>query len=371
MALEDRGSLKAVIVGIKMKYQPNFTDPRVRSRAIKSMGFACGVMSETKPHPWSTRYIDKYFGVSSNPLSRYLRETLLTCTDESFKFNIPGEVGVCKKYILNKEGMRFLKENLKISNTIIYPIVLQVAQADHKVELDSGNFTYDDKTHRLWHPLQRYRKQFRTQILAEAGYTHDYDIACCAPTLIHQYAQHLGMEEYLFTLRDYLSNKTKIRNEIAREIELPVSAVKEIINALFAGATIANNDKSDIYEILNGDRIRIEYLKQNKFIKELRKDIKTCWEYIRPVMQTRTRLQPNGKQRLCKITPKQKWNVYFELERIVLNSVRTYLEENSIKHFLIHDGWVCDKQVNEEELKEHVKMKTRFNINFDYQKFTI
>ena len=109
-------------------YQPNFNNPRVVSRCKLALGFACGVISETKSHPWSTRYIDKYFGMSSRPLSKWLRKTLLICTDEFYEFNIPGKQGICKKYILNVEGMRFLREALKIDNIQLYPIVTVVVE---------------------------------------------------------------------------------------------------------------------------------------------------------------------------------------------------------------------------------------------------
>ena len=352
------------------KYQPPFNRPQTMRRCKLALGFACGVMSETKSHPWHSRYIDKYFGMSSRPLSKWLRKTLLICTDEFYRFNIPGEKGICKKYILNVEGVRFLKEALNLSNIHYYPIVTALAQVDHKQELDSGNFTYDDKSNRLWHPLQRYRKEYRTNILAESGYTHDYDIECSAPTLIHQYAQQLGLDEYLFALRRYLNDRTAVRDELSQGLELDPGVVKEIVNALFCGATISTNkDHSDIYHILNGDLARIEYLKQNEFIKELVSDIKTCWTYIRPHMQKRTRVV-NGKERLLPLNARQKWNVYFELERVVLNSVRTYLDERSIKYFLIHDGWTCNREVDREELGNYVRDTTGYEIKFDYMKTT-
>ena len=179
------------------------------------------------------------------------------------------------------------------------------------------------------------------------------------------------MDEYLFALRRYLNDRTSVREEIAKEIELPKEAVKEIINALFAGAPLSAHTDSDIYHILNGDLARLDYLKQNRFIIELRDNIKTCWEYIRPSMQKRTKVMPNGRERLCKITCKQKWYVYFELERTILNSVRTYLDENSFRYFLMHDGWSCDREIERDELRDYIKEQTGFEIKFDYLKLAI
>ena len=349
-----------------MMYKPNYDDPRVQSRITRAIGFACGVMSETKSHPWSSRYIDKYFGNSKNDLSRYLRKTLLICTDEFYRFN--SYENKCKEYRLNREGVRHLREALNLSNITIYPIVVEVAQQDHKQELITGNFPYKDQSNRLWHPLQRYRKQYRTQILTNAGYTHDYDIECCAPTLIHQYAQKCGMDLYLFALNKYLANRTIIRDELALALELDSGAVKEIINALFAGAIISKNSKTDIFHILNGDLARIEYLKQDPYITELISDIKTCWDYIKPYMSRRTKKQANGKERLLPLTCKNKWNVYFELERVIINSVRTYLDVNSNRYFLIHDGWVCEREIDREILRDYVRNETGYEVKFEYTK---
>jgi hypothetical protein len=348
-----------------MTYNPNFNDPRVLSRIKTALGFACAVMSETKSHPWSSRYIDKFFGMSTNPLSKYLREKLLICTDEFYRFN--SENNKCKEYRLNKEGVRFLRDELKISNIQLYPSVIQVVQTEHKQELETGKFEYSDKSDRLWHPLQRYRKQYKKQILADFGYEYQYDIQCCAPTLIHQYAQQLGMDLYLFALNKYLANRTAVRQELAARLELPTDAVKEIINALFAGAKIANNKHSDIFHILNGDRARIEYLKQDSFITELRSDIKTCWEYITPHLARRRNTKTN---RLLMITSKQKWNVYFELERLVLNSVRNHLDDLSMRYFLEHDGWSCERELDREVLRDYVRTQTGYDLEFDYEKIS-
>jgi hypothetical protein len=345
------------------EYSPNFNDPRVQTRIKQALGFARAVMSETKPHAWSTRYIDKFFGSQRNDLSKYLRKHLLICTDEFYRYN--SNENKCKEYLLNKTGFEFLSEALKINNIQLYPSVVEVAHLDHLGELTTGNFEYNDKSGRLWHPLQRYRKQYRTQILADSGYLYDYDIECCAPTLIHQYAQKLGMDLYLFALQRYLKERTQVRQELAEKLELDVDAIKEIINALFCGARVANNKDSDIYQILNGDHARIEYLKQDPYITELRNDIKICWEYITPSMMRRRKTKTN---RLIPITCREKWNVYFELERSVLNEIRSYLIDKNYRYFLMHDGWSCDKEIDENELRDFVRNQTGFDLKFEHTK---
>ena len=349
------------------KYTPNFNDPRVRTRVKQALGFACGVMSTTKSHSWSTRYIDRYFGQATTDISRYLRDTLLICTDSYYRFN--SEQNKCKEYRLNPGGVDHLFEAMKINTTIIYPSVLQVVQEDHEQELATGNFTYTDKSSRLWHPLQRYRKQYRTQILSDSGYEHDYDIAACAPTLIHQYAQHLGMDEYCFAITRYLTNKTLVREQLAQALDLEVAAIKEIINALFAGAVISRHEDSDIYHILDGDVARIEYLKQNEYIQELVRDIKRCWSAIIDA-DAIARRRDSTTNRLIRVSCKNKWHVYFELERQIIDVVRDCLDRMNIKYFLLHDGWCCNRFVDPGELETAIKTATGYDIKFEYKKLT-
>ena len=364
-----------------MSYRPNFDNPRVRARCQRAIGFLCGVMSTTKSQAWSSRYIDRYLGSQRNDLSKYLRENLLIVTDEFYRYN--SSENKCKEYLLNQRGVDELRDALKITNIQTYPSVVKVAKEDHLAELNSGVFEYNDKSNRYWHPLQRYRRQHRSQILAEHGYQHQYDIETCAPTLIHQYSQMIPeriddkgkwlqgpMDLHLAALTRYLNEKTQVREEIAQAIDLPVAAVKEIINALFAGAVISKNKDSDIYYILDGDISRIEWLKQDSYIQELVRDIKTCWEYIRPVMQKRTKKTSKGTERLLPINARQKWLLYFELERQVIDSVRTYLDLRSIKYFLIHDGWTCTDQIDQRELSDYVRDQTGFDVKFEYLKIT-
>ena len=323
-------------------------------------------MSETKSHAWSTRYIDKHFGSYRNPLSKWLRQQLLIVTDEFYRYD--SNENKCKEYCLNGDGVRNLLEMMKINIPHTYPSVVEVVKLEHLDELTTGKFEYADKSNRLWHPLQRYRRQYKTQILAEHGYQHQYDIECCAPTLIHQYAQHCGMDEWLFALRKYLDDRQTIRQELAEQIELPVEAVKEIINAMFAGAVISKNNECDIFKILNGDVARIEFLQQHEFINQLKQDIKTCWVYITPRLSRRRNTKTN---RLLPVNSRQKWGVYFDLERRVLNSVRTYLDEKNYKYFLEHDGWSCDTEIDRDELSNFVRDKTGFMIKIEHDEINI
>jgi hypothetical protein len=85
-------------------------------------------------------------------------------------------------------------------------------------------------------------------------------------------------------------------------------------------------------------------------------------------MPLRTKTTNKGTERRLPVNSKQKWLLYFELERQVIDSVRDYLSERSIKHFLIHDGWSCSSEIDRTELSLYVRTQTGFDLTFDYEK---
>jgi len=356
-----------------MTYTPNFSDPRVQRRIQRAIGFASGVMSATRSQAWSTRYIDQWFGVQSNPLSRYLREQLLTVTDQHWN----KDTGKCKQYQLNTAGVNDLLARLDQDNTQLYPIVLQVAESEYKQQLESGEFVYNDQSQRLWHPLQNFRREIKTQVLESAGYAYHYDIECCAFNLIHQHSQQIPehvinqkwqqgpMDLYLFALRKYISDRTCIRAEIAQETQVEPDVIKRIINALLAGARLSTNPTTEIYQLLGGDLSRIRFLQQHQYLTQLRADIKTCWDYIKPTLPRRSRTQVTGRERMIPVSSRQKWGVYFDLERQVLNEVREFLCETDNRHFLEHDGWSSEREIDQQVLCERIQMRTGFDVDFE------
>lgn len=395
-----------------MKYIPNFNDPRTQKRIKKALGFVRGCMSEIKSHAWGTRYIDKHLGRNDTNLGKFLRRHLIIETNKNWN----KDSGICKEYKLNKQGYEYIKymytykQYLSISswksmndikqNTelaslldieeyiISYPIVQQVGDSrivndwckqEFRTEFESLDFLYEDKSNRLWHPLQNVRKQDKQNIFRELNLIYQYDFVCCAPTLIHQYSHQVPlivtdnkymqgpMDLYLFAVQRYLQDRVSVRKQIANEAQIPEKIVKVIINALFAGAQLGHNPTSAIYKLLNGDKARIEFLKQHPYIIELRSDIKTIWEYLRPVMTTRYKTNKSGRRRRLPLSSRDKWNLYFDLERQILNIVRSYLDDTGNKYFLEHDGFTTQLEVNKQELLELIYQKTGFILDLDME----
>jgi hypothetical protein len=117
--------------------------------------------------------------------------------------------------------------------------------------------------------------------------------------------------------------------------------------------------------MLEGDPARIEFLKQHEFIKELRADIHVCWSYIRPHLDKKYTITKKGTQRLRPLSSRDKWNVYFNCERAVLEVVIDYLDTNGFRYFLEHDGWTTDRPINTDDLLLVIERELGFRLKLD------
>jgi hypothetical protein len=177
------------------------------------------------------------------------------------------------------------------------------------------------------------------------------------------------MDLYLFALRDYLRDRSARRAQLAQDCDVEPEVIKRIINALLAGAKLSCNSNTEIYHLLDGDRAQIRFLQQHEWLTQLRADIKTCWDYIQPTLPRRSRRLASGRERMIPISSRQKWGVYFDLERRILNEVREFLEENNIRHFLEHDGWSCESEIDHTSLSARVLERTGFQVRFEMKQF--
>lgn len=346
---------------------PNFENARTRKTLKNAIGMTIACLDAEKPRNLGTRFIDRYYGQQGKPTGDWLRKTLLISHSNTWSY---GKRSKCKTYTYNPGGIELIKSILNYTTTIH-----QQTELDRTLALEwvkdtfvFDDIEYEDKSNRLWNPIQNLPKAIRSAYLSEMGLCYQYDMICAAPTLLHQMSWRHSHGHVLEYIDDYINNRTDIRNKLANETGLPVANIKILINGLFAGARFGANKHCSTYQYVNQDRTIIEFLKQHVWFTGLRNDINQMWEYLRPELPVITKTLKNGKTRKEQMTPRNKWNLYFSLERSVLNEIRSYLELEEVnkKYFLIHDAFVSESlPFGIDDLERWIYERTGFNINLE------
>jgi hypothetical protein len=359
----------------------NFNDARVRRRAASALAFVNTFASDSTPKHLSTRYIDQHLGQSQHALSKFLRNLLLTVHDHQFHWDnprIPAEEA-CKQYLRNADGCRWLHNKLYPNDAVDQDLELVYKNKyvdQYSEELLSGQFKYEDKSQRQWHPLQHLPNKIRREQLARYGYSHIYDIKCAAPSIILHLARDIGVKlKHTSTMEDYILRRTKIRQQLSRDLGIPESDVKKLLTMLFNGAPVGftNNNGKPLAttQLLRGDARIINAVKNHPYILNLRAEITRCWrkisnhqidgEYVIP-----RRYHATGKKK--RINSSDRWQLYFLYERSVMNVVTAYLDRQYARYLIEHDGWSSNIQIDLADLTAHVRSVSGIStIEFDYE----
>lgn len=337
------------------QYIPNFNDPRIQKRVTKALGWAAGCV-RSEPREMAKNWIDAHLGQQQNELGRWLRDKLLVCRDNTYFFGDDGSK--CKEYSLNQAGWNEVSGMLLgIQNANAaapmqaegkgkakhdMELVHAWVREDYKDELASKDFQYTEKNSaRLWHPLQNLTRDAKLFVWQREGLGFNYDIQACAPTLIVQHAQHLGLDEWLYGIQEFLADPRAFRKHVADVAgydyndEQQAKKVKALVTALFCGAKLGANKDFALFHLLDQDYKRVKALQNDARLMLLKDDIKRCWQVIE--VESMGVIKNEGGRKIA-LNSKRKWNRYFDLERLVLNSVRGYLTKQGLKFFLEHDG---------------------------------
>jgi len=330
-----------------MTYSPNFQNPQVRRRIEKSLDWSNTYLSQTKTHWLSQREIQRQFGHQSRPLGLYLRNSLLICVNPYYN-NLTESV--CRTYKLNVEGYQRLC--LAIGYEPKYKPSPEIAN-----DLDTGNFEYQTKGHRDYHPLQNLPKRIKQPLLTSKGYRHEYDIECCAQTLLVQHSRRLGLKKPTLALDRYISDRTSVRSELMTKTGLDSKTIKQILTALLNGSNLSCWYTNSIFAYVNYNKQMIKFLKEDLYIQEYIKDVRGMWSEIRKHQSLRYKERFNAKM---------KSEMYRSLEEEVRVVIQKYLKKTKNRAFVEHDGWSCQTAVDTERLCYEVKKQTGFVIKLDW-----
>jgi hypothetical protein len=342
-----------------MNYAPNFTDPRVVTAVKRALTFVEQYTRSQQVNWFSSRELYRHFGNTSKPLGRYLKQNMLTVTDKYYN----SETGVCMKYTRNDQGIQQIKEATGLVDFL--------PQLTPKLEqqLTTGEFEYLDKSNRSYNPLQFISKRVRGSLLANHGYTYNYDIEAAAPTLLIQKARKLNPSLELVHLEYYTNNRSQVRKEIALECEITEPQVKEVINGVLQGGVVSCWQSSKLFQALNFNYNSVKNLQNNEKFKGISKDIGQMWLTLKQDFPVRYLIDKNGKSRRQRLSARQKSELYRLLEEEVGVITRRYLKKIKVKCLWMHDGWCCDKFVVPSDVELEVKRATGYSVKLEWNKY--
>jgi hypothetical protein len=147
----------------------------------------------------------------------------------------------------NKKGMHY-NEALLRNLTAAKQLMVMVHEADernpHSAYLLERYETADcGRSYGKGLSLQCMRKKVREAAL---GVCHQYDFKACAFAVMAGLAHAIDKSLKIGGVLDYVRMRTKIRERIAKEVNVDIKLVKSVITAIGFGAKLRNNFKSAI-----------------------------------------------------------------------------------------------------------------------------
>lgn len=329
-----------------MTYEPDFNDPRFRRRALAVLEFVDLYVPRGKIRPVAQTQLTKTWGNTGRPLARYLKELLLKCEDSHWNM----ATGQCKKYSQNTQNVQWLRQQLGVSDSV-------VVKPQEQQQLESGHFDYIEKSNRSYHRLQNLPKYQRRTLLSRHQMRHEYDIECCALSLVLQHSRQLGLKNSTPLLDQIQNDRTQVRQQLAEQLNLTVSQIKSIMAKMLNGGRVSAWYGTAIFEEVNNNPLMIKAINSNQLIQQYKQELKDMWMPIRSSLNLNKGVRFNSKK---------KTEIYNQLEKSVTDQIKKYLKKNKIKHFFIHDGWSCDRAIDLDELTSHVRRTSGFVVRLEW-----
>lgn len=342
-------------------YRPNFNDPRVKKRLIKVLKFCEEYIGAGLDQAIHSLRIRSNFG--NNQLGHYLQQTLLVKVNPYYEPGLQSQ-----RYRLNLDNLNFYRQKLDMPPTTLRHRRLEQRFQQQADSINTGVFVYTDTGHRSYNGLQMVPKLEKPKFWAEYGYTYDYDIECCAPTLFLQTAQKINPKmRDLPKIQQYLTDKSKIRDDLCIKYNISSRAAKQILNALFQGSVLNCYSKSQIIKYINGNTWKMRSLCQDQYLIGLAAEIKYLWGILRSRIDTGYEYKGDQKRKR-RITGKHKADYYKHLEGLVMKPIWKHLTRTSVRYFKEHDGFRSDRFIDPDELAQLVFCQTGYRIKFIWNK---
>lgn len=243
-------------------------------------------------------------------------------------------------------------------------------------ETDSGRVYTQGNT-----SLQQMYRDIREIVMGGLNYW-DYDISNCHYTILQQVGGYYGIKVG-DSFNYYINNKKQIRTDLAFKLNIDVKIIKSVLIAILYGASRVVNDDCEITKLI-GRKNHIE-LNNDAFIDGLFKDRDKLTNQIISITE-----QEQNKHHFLKLKGKtkqyyqnirnKKLFVYEDGKKITKRRVLAHMLQgleskmldiclgkgrNKQIKVLIHDGFISDGVLNEQDMINDIIQGTGISVEFD------
>ena len=331
-----------------MSFQPNVKHKRDSKSLRHAIQWTEWWFRDSTIQSTAFTLIEKHYGNQHREKGKYLRHKCLIEVDSHYDMLS----GKCKKYSMNHKGIEQLKNMLKKKG--IDPDQVTVSPQLEQ-ELETGQFKYDEKSDRLFHPLQFKPKRIKRPTFSSYGYRHEYDIKGAVYTLIRQHADQLGYQGRTGSLDDYILNCDLRRQELSDRCGINNKQSKLVFTSIIQGSAIRSYWGSQLYQQLDCNDQVIKSLQSDQYLTEIKQELRDLWSFLKQSMGITTR-----------ITARDKAGLYRSLEKKIMREVVKFLKKTKNNYFLEHDGWFCREAIDITALVSSVRRTTGFVVELDW-----
>ena len=225
-------------------------------------------------------------------------------------------------------------------------------------EVRTGRYTAQNAV------LQGYHRSVRYASLRGC---YEYDLEAAHQNILVQLLdrKQINFPE-LDVVREYVTNKQGIREQLATDLNTPIDTVKEILQALTYGAQLTSNKRQKIYESCEGDLELIDRVINNPWLKQFAGTFKIAHEHL--IGKNKIIKNAVGIKREIRKKTEAMAHILQGCERLILDVLITNSEPNDVA-LLVHDCIVYYTPKSRTKLSRIVKENTGFDLEFSEKQY--
>ena len=226
---------------------------------------------------------------------------------------------------------------------------------------------YTERTYRKWSGLQTIKSEHKPLFYKHTIFKDNYDIPNSAITVIMSYVEsRKGVSIDSFpNIQHYINNKNEIRHMVMEYFDLDYKSAKDVLMHITNKGYISKSDKCRWKEITNdafGRKLHKMRL-SGHFLLDFYDEVKKLWKLAREAHREEFEA---GK---IPVDPKaeHRFNLYFYLERQILDVITNKLDSAGILYLTEHDGVRTNSPLDQEDIEAEIFRSLQIRIKLEKQ----